>query len=281
MLIKFILIQFFFIFALLMVKKLRIGLLNIMPEAEKYEPSILRLLTQQTIAVETVLIKSGIHAYKSSDKQHLEKYYINFKEAVHTKHLDGLILTGAPVETFDFKSISYWKELLEIFSYAQQHIISTLGICWGGIAIGKYLGIDKTVFDEKIFGVFPSTYLHKNHWMCDEANPVFDCPQSRYAGWNEKDLDMAEQNKTIRLLVRSNEAGPFIFESCDQRFIAHLGHPEYDAGRILFEYERDRLNGLTHSPSNFNVNNPIDSWQQSSRHFFGKWLEMIKNKVQN
>ena len=40
MLIKFILIQFFFIFALLMVKKLRIGLLNIMPEAEKYEPSI-------------------------------------------------------------------------------------------------------------------------------------------------------------------------------------------------------------------------------------------------
>jgi len=261
-----------------MIKKLRIGILNIMPEAEKYEISMVKLLTQQAIAVETVLIKSGIHAYKSSDSQHLEKYYLCFKDAIKTKHLDGLILTGAPVETFTFESISYWNELLDIFNYAQQHIISTMGICWGGIAIGKYLGIDKTVFDEKIFGVFPSYCLQKNHWMTDKEKPEFDCPHSRYAGWNENDLAEAEKNAGIRILAQSNEAGPFIFESSDQRFIAHLGHPEYEASRIVFENERDRLNGLNHIPLHFDVKKPVNTWEHNSMDFFGKWLEMISSK---
>jgi len=261
-------------------KKLRIGLLNIMPEAEKYEINILRLMDEQPISVEIVLIKAINHTYKSSNNQHINNHYITFWQAVEAKKLDGLIITGAPVENMDFEKITYWNELLEILDYAQHHIISTMGICWGGIAIGKYLGINKVALPNKLFGVFTSECLHKEHWMCDETKPVFDCPQSRYAGLNEDELAIAEKNFTIRLLVNSEEAGHFIFESSNERFIAHLGHPEYDANRIVFEYTRDKVKGLNHIPLHFDVNNPVDNWHQNSINFFGSWLGMLKNKTE-
>ena len=261
--------------------KLRIGLLNIMPEAEKYELSVLKLLKHQSIPLELVLIKANHHIYKSSNLIHLEKNYITFDKAIENKKLHGLILTGAPVETMDFENITYWKELLEIFDYAQQHIKSTLGICWGGIAIGKYLGIDKKMLDKKLFGVFTAKYMQRNHWMNNHSNPEFDCPQSRYAGLNEIDLAEAVKSKKIRLLVNSSEAGAFVFESTDERFIAHLGHPEYDENRIIFEYKRDYLKGLNHLPCHFDVNLPVNTWQQDSQDFIGKWLQMINNKIQN
>ncbi|MFZ4398441.1 MAG: homoserine O-acetyltransferase/O-succinyltransferase family protein [Bacteroidales bacterium] len=261
-----------------MTGKLRIGLLNIMPEAEKYELSILKLLTHPSINVELVLIKVNNHAYKSSDKYHLNKHYISFDKAIENKKLDGLLLTGAPVETMSFENITYWNELLEIFEYAHQNVISTLGLCWGGIAIGKYFGIEKTIFTNKIFGVFTSEYLQKQHWMTENNISVFNCPQSRYAGLNETDLSNAAKMNRIRLLAYSDEAGHTIFESTDQRFVAHLGHPEYDINRILFEYERDALKKLNLVPSHFNVASPTDNWGESSQNFFSSWLQMINKK---
>ncbi len=260
-------------------KKLRIGILNIMPEAEKYETILLKRIAQQVIPIEIVLIKAKNHAYKTSNKQHLENFYLTFEQAIETKKLDGLIITGAPVETMPFKNISYWDELTGIFDYAQHNIISIMGLCWGGIAIGKYLGINNILFPNKLFGVFPSEYLQKKHWITNDTNRIFHCPQSRYAGLDENELAVAEKNGTIRLLVNSKEAGHFIFESSDERFIAHLGHPEYDANRIVSEYERDRLKELNHIPLHFDVNNPVNTWQQSGIDFFAKWLQMIKEKM--
>ncbi|MEI6696860.1 MAG: homoserine O-succinyltransferase [Bacteroidota bacterium] len=259
--------------------KLRIGLLNIMPEAEKYETKILRMITQQLISVETVLIRSSFHAYKTTDKHHLEKFYSTFGQAIANKKIDGLIITGAPVELMPFENITYWPELTEIFNYAQKNIISTLGICWGGIAIGKFLGINEIILDKKLFGVFPSTYHQEKHWINNSSKPVFNCPQSRYAGLNEEELELAENNGNIRLLVDSSEAGHYVFESSDERFLAHLGHPEYDIQRILSEYERDQIKGLNLIPQYFDVKNPVNTWQQNSNDFFSAWLQMIQRKT--
>jgi homoserine O-succinyltransferase len=257
---------------------MRIGLLNIMPEAEKYEELILTLLLRQAIDIEIVFIRAKDHAYKSSDKTHLEQYYITFEEAVEKQKLHGLILTGAPVETFTFENINYWTELLEIFEYAKHHIISTMGLCWGGIAIGKYLGIQSEQFNDKLFGVFPSTYLIPNHWLCHAANSHFHCPQSRYAGMNEAALIKAAKNSKIRLLANSKEAGHYIFESTDERFIAHLGHPEYNTKRIVAEYKRDVIKGLNHIPKHFDVINPVNIWQEHGNEFFSNWIQMINKK---
>ncbi|MCX6232258.1 MAG: homoserine O-succinyltransferase [Bacteroidetes bacterium] len=254
---------------------MRIGFLNIMPEAEKYEKYIFNLLERQSIPIEIILIKAKNHSYKSTNKKHLDKYYITFDQAIENQKLDGLIITGAPVETFPFEYITYWQELIEIFEYAKHNILSTMGLCWGGIAIGKYLGINSVQFNEKLFGVFPSVYLKKEHWMTDLTNREFDCPQSRYAGMNEEELLEAEKNGIIRLLVNAEEAGHYVFESIDERFIAHLGHPEYDTKRIIAEYERDIIKGLNHIPMYFDVKNPVDTWQNHGNDFFSKWIKKI------
>ncbi len=258
--------------------KVRIGILNIMPEAEKYEKYLINSIANQNISVDIVLIKAKNHTYTSSDKAHLDKFYINFDKAIETKKLDGLIITGAPVETIPFENISYWSELIEIFDYAKHNIINTLGICWGGIAIGKYLGINNTIFKNKLFGVFSSEYLQKNHWINNCSTKIFNCPQSRYAGLNENELLIAENNDLIRLLVNSGEALHYIFESSDERFIAHLGHPEYNTTRILAEYNRDKLKGINNIPQHFDINNPVYSWQKSSIDFFTNWLNMIYSR---
>ena len=60
--------------------------------------------------------------------------------------LDGLILTGAPVEEMKYEDVHYWEEIVKILTYAKQNITSTFGICWGGLALAKMLDIEKEMY---------------------------------------------------------------------------------------------------------------------------------------
>ena len=79
------------------IRALRIGILNIMPRAETYEFSLLHPLGRSVLQIEPVWIRLKTHEYNSTDQAHLEKLYMHFEDAVEL-HLDGLIVTGAPVE---------------------------------------------------------------------------------------------------------------------------------------------------------------------------------------
>jgi homoserine O-succinyltransferase len=93
------------------IRALRIGIFNIMPEAEKYEFSVLSPLGRSIIQIIPVWIKASQHHYISSDKDHIEKIYQTFEQAIKEEPLDGLIITGAPVETMSFEDVSYWGEI--------------------------------------------------------------------------------------------------------------------------------------------------------------------------
>jgi len=257
---------------------LRIGIFNVMPEAEKYEFSIVRPLGGSTIIVIPVWIKAKNHSYKSSDKDHIKKWYLTFEQAIKYEPLDGLIITGAPVETIPFEAVTYWEELKEIFGESWKNIISTLGICWGGLAIGKMFGVEKINYAKKLFGVYAAKNINRNHRITGGFNDIFYCPQSRYAGFNENDLRIAADSGKINLLAHSEEAGHFIFESGDERFIGHLGHHEYDAERIIFEYFRDLQKGLENAPVNFDFNNPVNVWRENGNEFFFRWIQSIYTK---
>jgi len=257
---------------------LRIGIFNVMPEAEKYEFSIMRPLGLSAIPVIPVWIRAANHNYKSSNKDHIKKWYLTFKEATKNEPLDGLIITGAPVETIPFKAVSYWEELTEIFNYARTNIASTLGICWGGLALAKMFGVEKINYAKKLFGVYASRNLNRHHRITGGFNDIFYCPQSRYAGFNENDLNIAADSGKINLLAHSEETGHFIFESSDERFIGHLGHHEYDAERIIFEHFRDLQKGLENAPVNFDVNNPVNVWRENGNEFFSRWIQNIYTK---
>jgi homoserine O-succinyltransferase/O-acetyltransferase len=259
------------------IRALHIGILNIMPKADSYEYSLLHPLGRSVMQIEPIWIKLNTHTYSSTDHLHLDKLYVSFKDAVDKQHLDGLIVTGAPVEDLPFEEVSYWKEIQRILRYARKNIPSTLGICWGGLALAKYIGIEKMLHTKKIFGVFETVNLDRNHPITGEMDDRFYCAQSRHAGIANEILEQEEKKGNIHLLAFSKDAGYTIFESADQRFLVHLGHPEYEPRRLIEEYERDRKAGRTDvdPPANLDLENPANTWRSHRTEFFSQWIKYI------
>ena len=68
------------------IRPLRIGILNIMPKGEVYEPLLLYPLSRTIIQVEPVWLRLHSHIYKTTDQNHLELYYDFFEECHLRKH---------------------------------------------------------------------------------------------------------------------------------------------------------------------------------------------------
>ena len=272
------------------IRPLRVGIINVMPQAELYEYHLLYPLGRSIVQVEPIWIRLNDHTYKSSDKDHLDRFYVTFAEATATQPLDGLILTGAPIEELPYEEVTYWKELSSILKFAHDHIPSTMGICWGALALAEMLGIPKTTFPMKIFGVYETLNLIRSHPITGDFDDVFYCPQSRHAGIEDHLLEEASAAGKVRLLAHAQNAGYVIFESADMRFLMHVGHPEYEAERIAVEYWRDQLRGRADVtiPVNFDLQQPRNRWRThepwSNRRaqwrthcldFFAQWLRFL------
>ena len=259
------------------IRALRIGILNVMPVAETYEFSLLHPLGRSVLQIEPVWIRLHTHAYSSSSVAHLENYYVPFEDAVAHRKLDGLLLTGAPVEELPFENVHYWGELTRILKYAYNNISSTLGICWGGLALAKFIGIEKVQYREKMFGVYETVNLDRSHRITGDMDDEFWCAQSRHAGIPDDVLEKERDKGTIRLLAYAKGAGYTIFESADHRFLIHLGHPEYEPERIVDEYRRDKEKERADvlEPRNFNVDKPVNTWRTHRNEFFSQWVKYV------
>ena len=57
----------------------------------------------------------------------------------------------------------------------------------------------------------------------------------------------------------------------------HLGHPEYEASRLVHEWERDRALGRTdvERPSNFDPDRPRNLWRSHRNALFSEWLRSL------
>ncbi|MCL2184051.1 MAG: homoserine O-succinyltransferase [Chitinispirillia bacterium] len=259
------------------IRALRVGILNIMPRAETYEFSLLHPLGRSVLQIEPVWIRLKTHNYNSSDRTHLDKLYVTFEEAVARSRLDGLILTGAPVEEIPFEDVVYWEEIKRILKYSRKNVTSTLGICWGGLALAKYLGIDKTLYSKKIFGVYKTVNLVRDHMITGEMDDWFWCAQSRHSGIEDAALERERDKGNLHLLAHAEGAGYIIFESTDNRFLIHLGHPEYEARRLVEEYRRDADKGRldVDPPLNVDLDNPKNLWRSHRTEFFTQWIKYL------
>jgi homoserine O-succinyltransferase len=259
------------------IRPLRIGILNVMPRAETYEYMVLHPLGRSILQIEPIWLRLESHTYGSSDAARISTAYVPYEQARSVAPLDGLLVTGAPVEDLEFEDVHYWPELTAILADARANIPSTLGICWGGMVLGYLLGLPKILLPEKVFGVFRTENLAPNHVLMGEGDDVFWCPHSRHAGVRDEDVERAERTGDIRVLARSREAGTTIFESPDHRFVAHLGHPEYEPERLVFEYERDRGLGRAgvRAPANLDLSTPVNTWRSHRNEIFSQWLRFI------
>ena len=104
-----------------------------MPTKIATETQIARLLANSPLQVHMTLLQTASHAATHVSAAHLEAFYKTFDE-VRDRRFDGMIITGAPVETIPFEEVDYWDELCEIMDYSKSNVYSTLHVCWGAQA---------------------------------------------------------------------------------------------------------------------------------------------------
>ncbi len=261
------------------IRPLRIGILNIMPLGKQYEFNLLHPLGLSVLQIEPIWIRLQTHAYKSWDQSHLDGLYKSWDEANARGPLDGLIITGAPVEHLDFEEVTYWTEFVKLIDEARISCASTLGLCWAGFALAYLAGVRKVPLQQKLFGVFPMRSLVPGHSLMGTQNDQFLCPQSRYATLPDTAMEAAQRQGRLRLLAHGESVGYTIFETPDQRQLMHLGHPEYNVDRILAEMERDKARGDVPPPQNFDSDHPQTLWRSHRNLLFQQWLWFCYQRV--
>ena len=257
---------------------LKIGILNIMPLGHQYELNILNSLGFSNFDIQPIWIKLNTHNYKSWPQGYIEKFYVSYDSIKDEEELDGLIITGTPLEHLDFEEVNYWNEIVNIINDARDRFPSTLGLCWAGMAMAYLLGVKKVVFKTKLFGVFQLENKAPNHPIMGSTDDTFFCPQSRYAGMDNQEIEKAETRGDLKLLAFSKEAGYPIYETPDHKQLIHLGHPEYNSSRLAYEAKRDSDNPEVPPISNFDYSNPSNVWKMHRHTFFQQWLNFCHEK---
>jgi homoserine O-succinyltransferase/O-acetyltransferase len=257
------------------IRPLNIVILNLMPEKEKTETHLLRLLGNTPLQVNVAFLKTATYAAKNTSVHHLDQFYTTFSEIKHRK-FDGMIITGAPVEMMTFEEVEYWDELVEIMEWTKTNVTSTLHICWGAqAALYHHFEIDKYELPQKCFGIFSHSIKDHSEKLLRGFDDVFLAPHSRHTDVSLEDLN---KHPDIKVLVSSPEAGAFIMCADGGRQIMVTGHLEYEAQTLAEEYQRDLDKGLDiNVPENYFPNdnpeeNPLNRWRSHAHLLFSNWL---------
>jgi homoserine O-succinyltransferase/O-acetyltransferase len=257
------------------IRPLNIIILNLMPEKEKTEAQLLRLLGNTPLQVNISFLKTATHESRNTSELHLEQFYTTFPEIRHLK-FDGMIITGAPIEMLDFEEVDYWEELTGIMDWAKQNVTSSMHICWGAqAALYHYYGIGKETLPRKCSGVYSHTVNDPSVKLLRGFDDHFLAPHSR-----NTDVSIAKINEhpSLKLLSISEEAGAFIISSKDGRRIMVTGHLEYESRTLADEYERDKARGLVpdlplhYFPEDNPALPPKNRWRSHAHLLFSNWL---------
>src|SRR5690625_2910775 len=257
------------------IRPLSIVILNLMPEKEKTELQLLRLLGNTPLQVDITFLHTATHVSKNVSKSHLDTFYSTFAD-VKDRRFDGMIITGAPIEHFQFEDVNYWDELVEIMEWTKTNVTSSLNMCWGAQASLYYhYGIDKFELPKKCSGIFEHKVLDPTVKIVQGFEDVFHAPHSRYTAVS---MDAIKQHPKLQLLAVAEEAGVFLLKSTDNKHIMVTGHLEYDATTLRDEYERDIAKGLNiDPPKNYFPNGdihatPLNTWRAHTHLLFSNWL---------
>ncbi|MGL5329451.1 MAG: homoserine O-acetyltransferase MetA [Peptostreptococcaceae bacterium] len=257
------------------IRPLKIGILNLMPIKIQAENQLLRYLSNTPLQVEITLIQTKSHISSHTPIEHLEKFY-RYIDDVKEQKFDGLIITGAPVETLEFEEVDYWEELKNIMKWTKSNVFSTIHICWGAqAALYHHYNIPKYTLDKKLFGVYKHINNISNDNLTRGLNDIFYAPHSRHTSIKKEEIERVED---LEILCESDEAGVFIVANKDRRQIFITGHLEYDRDTLKNEYLRDLNKGLEIELPKYYFENddcsntPIVKWRESANIVFGNWL---------
>ena len=257
------------------IRPLQILILNLMPLKEDTETQLLRALSNTPLQVDCTFLMIKSHKSKNTSQTHLNKFYTYFSDIKYNQY-DGMIITGAPIELYDYEQVGYWNELCEIMEWSKLYVTSTLHICWGAQAgLYYHYGIQKHERKSKLSGVYTHQVLHRKTPLVRSMDDYVNCPHSRYTEVLEEDIAKEEE---LVILAKSKEAGVLLVTDRIGRQIFVQGHPEYDRMSLSNEYHRDVAKGLSPAvPINYfednnPANTPVLTWRNFSNTLYANWL---------
>lgn len=257
------------------IRPLEIAIVNLMPTKIATETQLARALSNSPLQVNLTLVRMESHESKHVSDDHMESFYTTLEE-IKKRRFDGMILTGAPVEFYDFEEVDYWDELTELLDYSAKNVYSRMFICWGAQA-GLYYnhGINKKILDKKVFGVYEQKVVRSHNPLIRGFDDIFYAPHSRNT---EVPREEILKHPELRILAESDEVGVHIVSTENGREIYVMGHHEYDRDTLAQEYFRDVNKGIdiqvpkNYFPDDDPTKTPVMKWRGPGSLLFSNWL---------
>ena len=257
------------------IRPLKIAILNLMPLKITTETDLIRLLSNTPLQLEISFMKLKSHTPKNTPIEHMMMFYRDFEQMRHEKY-DGMIITGAPVETLEFEDVNYWDEMTAIFTWARTHVTSTLYICWAAQAgLYYYYGIPKYPLQKKMFGIFPQVTLEPQLPIFRGFDDVFQMPHSRHTEVHREDI---LKNPDLTLIAESPDCGVSIVMARGGREFFITGHLEYAPNTLDKEYRRDvGVRDDVELPRHYYRddnpdNEPLVTWRAHANLLYSNWI---------
>ena len=257
------------------IRPLKIVILNLMPLKITTETDLIRLLSNTPLQLEINFMKLRSHTPKNTPVEHMMMFYKDF-DILKEQKWDGMIVTGAPVETMPFEDVAYWGEIKAIFDWARTHVTSTLYICWAAQAgLYHFYDIPKYPLQKKMFGIFPQHTLVAALPIFRGFDDVFAMPHSRHTEVRRDDI---ARDSRLTVIAESEESGVSIVMARNGREFFVTGHMEYAPDTLDKEYRRDiGKRDDVEMPKNYYKNDnpdngPVVTWRAHANLFFSNWI---------
>lgn len=257
------------------IRPLKIVILNLMPTKIATETQLLRLLGNTPLQVDVELMQVATHVSKNTSSSHLNTFYKTFDDVKGEKY-DGMIITGAPVETMEFTEVDYWDELCKIMAWSRTNVYSTLHICWGAQAgLYYHFGVPKYALPQKLSGIYNHKVLDPYHPLMRGFDDQYLAPHSRNTDIKREDI---EKHKELLVLSVSDIAGIHLVATKNGRQFFVTGHAEYDRETLANEYFRDVNKGMHpqvpyhYFPNDDPTAEPPFMWRSHANLLFANWL---------
>ena len=257
------------------IRPLRIVILNLMPLKITTETDLVRLLSNTPLQLEISFMKLKSHTPKNTPIEHMMMFYRDFED-MRDEKFDGMIVTGAPVETYDYEEVTYWDEISTILKWARTHVMSTMYICWAAQA-GLYChyGIPKYPLDKKMFGIFRQHPLAPHLPIFRGFDDTFFMPHSRHTEIRREDIEKCPE---LTVIAESPESGASMVMARGGREFYITGHLEYAPDTLDKEYRRDvGVRSDVGLPKNYYLdddpsNKPVVTWRAHANLLYSNWI---------
>lgn len=257
------------------IRPLKIVILNLMPLKITTETDLIRLLSNTPLQIDITFMKLKSHTPKNTPIEHMMMFYKDF-DVIKDEKYDGMIITGAPVENYEYEDVGYWQEITKIFEWAKSHITSTLYICWAAQAgLYYHYGIQKHSLPKKMFGIFKQHCLDPLLPIFRGFDDIFYMPHSRHTEIRKEDI---LNDKRLSLIAESDDSGVGIVMANNGREFFITGHFEYAPNTLDQEYRRDMgKRDDVEMPKNYYLNDnpenkPLVRWRAHANLFFTNWI---------